>query len=152
MNSNTSPLESFSTQADLINRVVVNPVNGDVYAACLSSIIRSQDGGTTWSTVLNGTLSSSSQSTDIVVTSTGRLYASFSGTNANTVDGVWTSANGNSGSWTRISGTGAASTHANWNTQSNYGRIVLFFHKYPSGCRHFLHPQMPGSYYPPVRV
>jgi hypothetical protein len=125
VNSNTSPLESFSTQADLINKVLVNPVNGDIYVACLSSILRSQDGGTTWSSVLNGTLSSSSQSTDIVVTSTGRLYAAFSGTNTSTVDGVWTSATGNSGSWTRIAGTGAASSPAGWNAQSNYGRVVL---------------------------
>jgi hypothetical protein len=124
-NSNTTPLESFSVAQDIINKVIVNPSNGDVYIACASAIRRSQDGGTTWATVLNGTLNNSSQFTDIVVTSTGRLYAAFGGTNSNTVDGVWTSTTGDAGGWTRIAGTGAASNPATWNAQAAYGRVTL---------------------------
>ncbi len=123
--SNTSLLETFSTGADMITKVLVNPLNGDVYFACLAAIMRSQDGGLTWSAVLNGVLSNSAQVTDVIISSTGQLYASFSGTNSNTVDGVWTSATGNSGSWTRIAGTGVATDPAGWNAQNNYGRIVL---------------------------
>jgi hypothetical protein len=77
--SNTSAVESFTTAADYIMKVAVDPTNGNVYAAAACTILRSTDGGSTWSTALSGTLSSSSQITDIVITSTGRLYASFSG-------------------------------------------------------------------------
>jgi hypothetical protein len=123
-NSNPTPLESFSTPEDLISKVAVNPVNGDVYMACVSAIKRSQDGGTTWSTVLSGTLTNSTQMTDIVITSTGgRLYAAFAGTNSIGADGVWTSTTGNSASWTRIAGPGG--TPVGWNANAAYGRVVL---------------------------
>jgi hypothetical protein len=125
VNSNTTPLESFSTGADFINKIVVNPVNGHVYMACLAAIMRSQDGGNTWATVLSGSLVSSGQVTDIVVSSTGRLFAAFSGLNNSTVDGVWVSETGNTGSWNKIAGTGAESNPAGWKAQGAYSRIVL---------------------------
>jgi hypothetical protein len=124
-NSNTSALESFSVAQDIINKVIVHPVSGDIYIACAATIRRSQDGGATWATVINGSLANTGQFTDITVTSTGRLYAAFGGTNANTVDGVWTSTTGNSGDWTRIAGTGVATDPAGWNAQNTYGRVVL---------------------------
>ena len=127
--SNTTALETFSVPQDIINKVIVDPINGNVYIACASAIRRSTDGGSTWATVLNGTLASSNQFTDIVVTSTGKLYAAFAGTNTNTVDGVWSSlpgaTSGDVGSWTRIAGTGAATNPAGWNAVNNYGRVVL---------------------------
>jgi hypothetical protein len=129
VNSNTTPLESFSVAQDIINKVIVDPINGNIYIACAATIRRSVDGGTTWTSVLNGTLANSNQFTDIVVTSTGKLYAAFAGTNTSTVDGVWSSlpgaTSGDAGSWTRIAGTGAATNPAGWNAVNGYGRVVL---------------------------
>ena len=102
--SNTGTLESFDDRSDLITRVVVNPVNGDVYIASVAAILRSTNGGGSWSIVLSGTFSNAGQVADIAVTSTGLFYAGFAGSNSVGADGVWTSTTGASGSWTRISG------------------------------------------------
>lgn len=138
VSSNTSPLETFSTGADDIQKVIVDPTDGNIYVACLAKIMRSVDGGTTWVDVLPGILASTSQSTDVVVSSTGRLYASFSGTNDSGVDGVWASppgaTSGDLGTWTRIAGVGAGGSPVGWNfeapattppTAGGYGRVVL---------------------------
>lgn len=85
--------------------------------------MRSTDAGATWGSVLAGTLANSGQSTDIVVTSTGRFYAGFGGTNSVGADGVWTSTTGASASWTRIAG--PTGTPAGWNANAAYGRVVL---------------------------
>ncbi|MEZ4775317.1 MAG: T9SS type A sorting domain-containing protein [Bacteroidia bacterium] len=121
-NSNTGSLESFDNCADFISKLVVDPTNGDIYAAALGEILRSQDGGSTWSLVLGPGCGSPSNMTDIVVTSTGRLYAAFSGVLSSTIDGVWTSTTGDVASWTRIAGNGTPGT---WSTSGNYGRVVL---------------------------
>ena len=66
--------------------------------------------------------------TDIVVTSTGRFYAAFPGGNNDTtlnVPGIWTSTTGLSGSWGKIAGDSSLTNPAGWNTNGNYGRIVL---------------------------
>jgi|CXWL01.1.fsa_nt_gi hypothetical protein len=126
---NATALETFSTAADFVNKVIVDPTDGNVYVACPATIIRSTDAGTTWATVLSGTLSFSSQYTDIVVSSTGRLYAAFGGTNSSTVDGVWASApgatSGDPASWVQIAGAGAGGSPAGWNAEGAYGRVVL---------------------------
>lgn len=127
--SNTSALETFSVAQDFINKVIVDPTDGNVYIACPATIRRSVDGGTTWTTVLSGTLASSGQFTDLAVTSTGRLYAAFGGTNSATVDGVWASppgpTSGDLGAWTQIAGAGAGGSPAGWNAEGGYGRVVL---------------------------
>lgn len=129
-NSNTGSLYSFDQTSDLVTKLAVNPVNGDVYMACLGQIVRSQDGGSTWSGVQSASsFSSSDQVTDVAITSTGIIYTAFSGTanngNAPAVDGVWSSTTGNSGSFTHIAGTGSPITPSGWNTFGNYGRVVL---------------------------
>jgi hypothetical protein len=121
--SNTGVLESFDNMADYIFKVVVDPTNGNVYIACVATIERSTDGGSTWGTVLSGTFSSSGQTTDIVVTSTGRFYAGFAGTNSVGADGVWTSTTGALATWTRIAGPGGTPT--GWSANLTYGRVVL---------------------------
>jgi hypothetical protein len=127
--SNGTALETFSTAADFVNNIIVDPTDGNVYMACPSAIIRSTNGGTTWGTVLSGVLASSSQYTDIAVSSTGRLYASFGGTNSASVDGVWASppgpTSGDAGTWTQIAGAGAGGSPTGWNTEGTYGRVVL---------------------------
>lgn len=128
-NSNTGNLYSFDNRMDFVLKVAVNPLNGDIYVACVGQILRSQDGGATWTGVQTSTnFASSNQFTDVIITSTGRIYTAFSGTTNNgssSVDGVWTSATGDAGSYTRIAGTGAATTPATWNAYGAYGRVVL---------------------------
>jgi hypothetical protein len=68
--------------------------------------------------------------TDIIVTTTGRFYASFSGfCNSAPVDmpGVWTSLSGGLGTWTKIAGAGAGPSPAGWNADGAYGRVVLAY-------------------------
>jgi hypothetical protein len=117
-------LESFNSPFDLINRLVVDPTNGNVYAANGTAIYRSTDGGTNWGLVL-GTVISQAM-TDIIVTPTGRFYAAFAGSDAN--EGIYTSTTGALGTWTKIAGTIASVvTPAAWNAAGAYGRIVLAY-------------------------
>ena len=122
-NSNTGALFAFDRCADLISRLIVNPVNGDVYAARLAGIIRSVDQGATWVTVLGTGGCNTGMVGDIVSTSTGRLYAGLAGSVGSSFDGVWTSTDGTT--WSHIAGTGAATTPATWKAVNTYGRIVL---------------------------
>jgi hypothetical protein len=132
-NSNTGVLETFDRREDLITKVVVNPVNGHVYFSGINSIFRSTNGGSTWSLVLSSLSGSLSTAftTDIVVTSTGRLYAAFDGDTFNgsgstpNIAGVWTSTTGDALSWTKIAGELAPTNPVGWLTNSEYGRIVL---------------------------
>jgi hypothetical protein len=122
-NSNPTSLEAFNDVRDFIQKIIVNPANGDVYIACIATIYRSQDGGASWGAVLSGAAVNTSNMTDIVVNSAGnRFYAGFAGSITGGTDGVWTSTTGNSGTWTRIAGGGAP---AAWNAQGTYGRVVL---------------------------
>ncbi len=60
-------------------RIVTDPVRMDkdiVYAACYGAIMRSEDGGTSW-TVALGDLENKSFSSDLAVTSDGVLYAAL---------------------------------------------------------------------------
>ena len=124
--SNTGSLETFDKKEDFITKVAVHPTTGDVYAACVKGIMRSTDGGATWAfvnTVAGGF--STTNVTDIVIASTGKLYASFAGSSGTVLDGVWSSTTGALGAWTKIAGTGAATTPATWDAAGSYGRVVL---------------------------
>lgn len=114
-------LESFDSPFDYVNRIAVDPTNGNVYAAASNTIQRSVNGGTSWTAVLGSFTNNGF--TDVIVTPTGRVYAAFTGTDNN--NGVWTSPDGTT--WTHIAGTGAAPNHANWNAQGAYGRVVLAY-------------------------
>lgn len=126
-NSNTGSLETFDSRADFISKLAVDPTSGDVYAAALGTILRSQDGGSTWSQVLGNTSGSWSTThmTDVVVTSAGRVFAAFSGVVPNNYDGVWTSASGDLSSWTHLAGTGSGTTPGSWHSYNGYGRVVI---------------------------
>jgi hypothetical protein len=124
-------LTGFDNAFDLVHRIAVNPANGDVYAACQSSIQRSQNGGTTWS-VVKGNLAGNTitGNTDIVINSNGsKLYCAFHLKNA-TERGVWQSSTGNSGSWVLLGGN-VDGTPAGWvvntstSTSVNWGRILM---------------------------
>ncbi len=124
-------LVAFDNTFDFVHRIAVNPANGDVFAACHSSIQRSQDGGNTWS-IVKGTGSGNSVTgnTDIVINSTGsKLYCAFHLKNA-ADRGVWQSTTGGSGSWTLLGGN-VASVPSGWQVNNsssssvNWGRIIM---------------------------
>lgn len=85
-----------------INRMVVHPVTGDVYAATSGGLFRSQNGGSTWTEVLGAGLGSSVDfmadidiaADNAIIVSTGRY---FSG-----ADGVYRSTTGNAGTFSKL--------------------------------------------------
>lgn len=107
--------ERFDSNWDLIYRVAIDPsdtINDIVYAASLGTISRSTDGGRGWQTELGGTASTSTQATDVLVTSNGVVYATLSSNSQD--NGIWRSTDGQN--WTNIIDTGFASV---------YNRIVM---------------------------
>ena len=123
-NSNTGDLERFDNYADLISKVIVNPVNGDVYFAAVARIFKSTDAGIIWNEVLSGASGSSGDVTDIVCTTSGILYAALPGTGSvgSAKDGIWQSTTGDASGWTRIANSALV---PGWKTGGTYGRIVL---------------------------
>lgn len=94
--------ESYDSFFDIIFDLEVHPTTGDLFAACAGVVRRFDVGTSTWSNELIDGGVSSSDHTDIEITSSGRVYAAFSGNCDAGVEGIWTSANGE-GSWSRIS-------------------------------------------------
>ncbi len=93
-------------------RLAVSPVNGYVYAAVYNVIFRSTNGGSSWTAVLGGNTAAYSYFTDLAMTSTGVLYATFS--SEGTKKGLWRSPDGTT--WTNI-------TAPNWPT--TYDRVAV---------------------------
>ena len=110
----SSNLVSFDSRLDLISAIKVNPVSGDLMIAGYRTIYRYD--GTNLTVELEQAGGTGNGVTDVVVNSTGRVYATIGG--AEVQNGVWTSPTGN-GSWTRIAQNG---TPANW---ASTGRTVL---------------------------
>lgn len=100
--TSTGNPHTFDNFFDYVWNIVVDPANGNVYAATYGTIFRSTNGGTSWAAVLGGTSPFSSM-TDIQVTSTGILYATGSADGG--MGGVWRSTTGAAGSWTNITPT-----------------------------------------------
>lgn len=123
----------FDSQFDLVHRVAVHPVTGDVYAAVQGSIVRSRDKGATWQTVLGSSVSINTTArrgvTEVLISSTGaKIYAGFTGDNPlRTIVGVWESSTGDANTWTRLAGGAQGSTDsvAGWQAYNNWGRVVL---------------------------
>ncbi|MGZ3837229.1 MAG: T9SS type A sorting domain-containing protein [Flavisolibacter sp.] len=122
---------TFNGYFDLVHRIAVNPLNGDVYAAIHNRIEKSTDGGTTWTTVLGGTMGNTSLAglTEVVIAPNGsKVYAAVPGDNVDrALVGVWESTTGNFGSWTRIAGgtQGSADSVAGWQPYGKWSRVVL---------------------------
>lgn len=102
--STSSTQESFDSRFDTVFSLAVHPTTGDLFAAINGRVSRFN--GTSWvSEVTNPGFSiSTSFATDVVITSSGRVYAAFSGTHDATIEGIWTSSTGNktTGAWSRI--------------------------------------------------
>lgn len=122
---------AFNGQFDLVHRMAVHPATRDVYAAVHNRIMRSTDGGTTWTTVLGGTVANSALNaiTEVIIPSTGsKIFAAFSGGNADrALAGVWESSTGNVNDWKRIAGgpSGATDSIAGWQPYGQWSRVVL---------------------------
>jgi hypothetical protein len=104
---------SFDSFFDYINALEISPITGDLFAAVTGKIYRYD--GTNFTVQLEQP-SNGIGWTDVVVTNSGRVYATIEGSLS--ANGVYTSPTGN-GSWTRIAQNGAP---AGW---SSNGRIVL---------------------------
>lgn len=123
-------LSSFDNVFDLVNRIVVNPANSDVYVACVSTIYRSKNGGATWSAVKTASVlgNSVTGNTDIAINKTGtKFYCSFHLKSPAADRGVWQSDTGDLNSWTVVGGN-VAGTPTGWQVNtgsSSWGRIVL---------------------------
>ena len=100
MPSTSSNQTSYDSDFDFIFNLAIHPNTGELFAAVAGKIKRFN--GTIWHDEILNSIISSSRHTDVVITTDGRVYAGFSGTNDTDIEGVWTSVNG-VGGWTRIS-------------------------------------------------
>lgn len=107
--ASTATLPHKSSNWDAIFKVAIDPsetTNDEVYAAIEDGIMRSVDGGITWTNVLGGSFNTSF--VDLAITSTGVVYAVFSD-DAGTEAGFWRSPDGIN--WTQITPAGFPSNH-----------------------------------------
>ena len=119
-------LTQFNSAFNYVWNMAINPTTNadEVYAAVYGGIIRTQDGGATWETVLGADLINPPQGTDlnesgasfytnIMITPSGVMYAHLSEytslDNVTTGKGVFRSTDGTN--WTRISPSNFASLH-----------------------------------------
>jgi hypothetical protein len=120
-------LEEFDHPFDFVHKIIVNPVNGNVYVAGHRRLVRSTNGGTSWEIVFEGSSAANVDNgqMDIVVTTAGKFYL---GVNGGFPDrdrkGIWTSTTGNLNQWNRIAGglPGATDSIPNWRANDVSGR------------------------------
>lgn len=106
-----SDFATYDSSFDFTSALEVHPITGELFVATSDEIFRYD--GTTFTSEHEIT---SSAHTDLVITPSGKVYASFAGNSS--LEGVWVSPTGN-GSWTQIAKNG---TPTDW---SATGRIVL---------------------------
>jgi hypothetical protein len=120
--TSTKTPQWFDTNFDYIYTLVTNPAastNDEVYAATAGAIMRSTDGGASWTRVLGGLTNASPRFTDLGVTSNGVFYTTLSttplsGTGTSTGSGIYRSTDGTT--WTPIA-------PATW--PATYDRVVI---------------------------
>ena len=114
---------TFDQRFDIITRIAVHPITGDLFVAALGAIFRFDISANAWLTEQTATGPfGTDHVTDLVISSTGRVYTAFSGVGPAAQEGVWTSTNATgvaAGTWSRIA-TDAAPV--GWN---QIGRAVL---------------------------
>lgn len=100
--NNWTQLASTASSANFnyIQKIVVHPSSGDVYAGTRNGVFRSQNGGTTWSKVLGaGAGATSNRVSDLEIGADNSIYAALG---LFQTDGVYKSTTGNSGAWTKL--------------------------------------------------
>ena len=99
-------LENFDHPFDIVHKVCVHPLTGDLYVAGHRRLIRSTNGGTSWELVFNTNAAAGSATgqMDIAITGNRIILAVNGGMPDATSRGVWTSSTGALNSWTRIAG------------------------------------------------
>ncbi len=96
--TNDNDVRAFSP-FDLINSIVINPINGDIFVGTFNGVHKSKDGGKSFEEVLAGGFDNTAE---VAVTSTGQIYATIdSGGDPN--NGYFTSTDGDVDTWTEIS-------------------------------------------------
>ncbi|MGZ2370565.1 T9SS type A sorting domain-containing protein [Ancylomarina sp. YFZ004] len=94
----------FQEYFDICWNITIDPTNGELYVATYGGIYKYTDGGVERKFVLasnpNNAKSSTSATTDIICTPSGKKYATLSGEGE--VNGIYTSTTGNAGDWTKI--------------------------------------------------
>lgn len=115
--STASEQDVFNVPFDIIFNLAINPISGDLFAATFGRIMRFN--GKNWFVEIDGGATSTNRATDVVITSNGRVYASFSGTHDASIKGVWTSETGING-WSRINDNGINPVYF-----TPTGRVVL---------------------------
>ena len=100
-------IENFDNAFDLVHRIAVHPITGDVYICGHRRLIRSTDGGASFKVVFTGTTASTGDDgqMDIAINNSGSLYLGVNGGFADlALRGLWVSSTGDANSWTRIAG------------------------------------------------
>ncbi|WP_046242500.1 T9SS type A sorting domain-containing protein [Hymenobacter terrenus] len=85
-----------------VQKLIVHPVTGDVYAATRTGLWRSQNAGTSWNLVLGQFTSPATltpRAADLEIGADNTLYASFG---IFSTDGIYRSPTGNPGTWTKL--------------------------------------------------
>jgi len=99
---NHLPSTNLNDDFEYVQKIIVHPVTGDVYAATKhSGVMRSIDEGANWNVVLSAADSSlSNRATDLEITADNNILAAL-GLYAES-DGIYISSTGDLGDWTRI--------------------------------------------------
>ena len=100
-------INAFDHPFDIVHRIAVNPVNGDVFIAGHRRLIRSSNGGASFSVVFAGTQAATAANgqMDVVISNNGRIFLGVNGGNPDpAARGVWTSSTGTTNSFTRVAG------------------------------------------------
>ncbi|HEY4798783.1 MAG TPA: T9SS type A sorting domain-containing protein [Bacteroidia bacterium] len=117
--------QTFDIIWDLVWNVAINPAdtttNGTIYAATYGAIMKSTNGGASWTKCLGSTTANPfAYFTDVAVSPTGIAYASLS--SDGTSKGIWRSAD-NGVTWTNITPTSFVNDTSH--VASVYGRIKI---------------------------
>ena len=88
-----------NTSFAYVQKILVHPVTGDVYAATRSGLYRSQNGGSTWTAVLSASFATTPRVADIEIAADNTLFAAMG---IFSTDGIYRSTTGDAGSWTKL--------------------------------------------------
>ena len=103
-----------------VQKILVHPVTGDVYAATRNGLFRSQNGGSSWTAVLSTNVTpatATARAADIEIAADNTLFVSMG---IFSTDGIYRSTSGDAGSWTKLN----AMTNSGLPT-TGYQRIEL---------------------------